>query len=140
MSGHKINVHWSFWLIAILALIWSLLGSINFLVQMSPEMLANFRESERIIIETRPMWATLAFGLAVFGGTGAAFLLLLKKSVALYLFSASFIGVLVTMLHSLGSGITFGVAEIIGIILMPVVVAAFLIWYCKRCEQKGWLG
>ncbi len=134
------NVHWSFWLIASIALIWSLLGSVNFLVQMSPEMLANFRESERMIIESRPLWATLAFGLAVFGGAVAALLLLLKKSVALYLFTASFIGVLVTTLHSLGAGITFGVAEIIGIILMPIVVAAFLIWYCKRCEQKGWLA
>ena len=136
----KKGIHLSFWLLASVALIWNLLGAINFVMQMDAEMLANYRESERMIIENRPLWATLGFAVAVFGGVLASLLLLLKKSMALYLFVASFIGVLITMLHSLGSGIQFGIAEIIGIILMPILVAVFLIWYCKRCEKKGWLS
>ncbi len=140
MNNSNISVHWSFWLLASVALIWNLLGAINFVMQMDAEMLVNYRESERMIIENRPLWATLGFAVAVFGGALASLLLLLKKSMALYLFVASFIGVLITMLHSLGSGIQFGVAEIIGIILIPIIVAVFLIWYCKRCEKKGWLS
>ncbi len=34
----------------------------------------------------------------------------------------------------------FGLGEIFGIILMPLVVAAFLIWYSKRTESKGWIS
>ena len=67
-------------------------------------------------------------------------LLLLRKSVSFYLFVASLLGVLVTMIHTLGVGIAFGIGEILGIILMPVVVAALLVWYAKDAGRKGWLS
>jgi hypothetical protein len=67
-------------------------------------------------------------------------LLLLRRSIAFYLFAASLLGVLVTMLHTLGSGIQFGLGEILGIILLPVVVAAFLAWYSMLAERKGWIS
>ncbi len=136
------GVHWSFWVIGAIALIWNVMGVINFLVQMNPEMLAAYRESERAIIEGRPLWATGGFAIAVFGGALGGLLLLLRKSAAKYLFIASLLGVIVTMIHSLGLGlgIDFGLGEILGIILMPLVVAAFLIWYSKRAESKRWLS
>jgi hypothetical protein len=84
--------------------------------------------------------ATIGFAIAVFGGALGCLLLLLKKSAAFYLFIASLLGVLVTMIHTLSIGITFGVGEIIGIILMPLVVAVYLIWYSKHVENKGWIN
>lgn len=134
------GVHWSFWVIAGLALLWNLASVTNFFVQMNSEMLATYRESERAIVESRPAWATGAFAIAVFGGALGCFLLLLRKSVAYYLFIASLLGVIVTMTHTLGIGFDFGLGEILGIILMPLVVAAYLIWYSKRVESKGWIG
>ena len=134
------TVHWSFWVIGVIALIWNLLGSVNFVVQMNPEMLSAYPESERAIIEGRPLWATGAFALGVLGGALGCVLLLLKKSIAFYVFIASLVGVIVTMIHTLTVGIGFGVGEILGIILMPVAVAALLIWYAKLAEKKGWLG
>jgi hypothetical protein len=138
-DGTTRGVHWSFWLIGAIALIWNGLGAVNFLVQMSPDSISAYRESERLIIDGRPLWATAAFALAVFGGTIGGLLLLLRRSVAFYLFAASLLGVLVTMLHTLGSGIEFGLGEILGIILMPVVVAAFLAWYSTLAQRKGWI-
>jgi len=44
------------------------------------------------------------------------------------------------MTHALGIGIDFSLGEILGIILMPLVVAAFLIWYSKHAESKGWIS
>ncbi len=127
------GVHWSFWAIGAVALIWNVMGVINFFVQMNPDVLAAYRESERAIIEGRPAWATGGFAIAVFGGALGCLLLLLRKSAAYYLFIASLLGVLVTMIHALGG-------EILGIILMPLVVAAFLIWYSKQAESKGWIS
>jgi hypothetical protein len=43
------------------------------------------------------------------------------------------------MIHALGVGIDFGLGEVLGIILMPLVVAIFLIWYSKRVKSKGWI-
>jgi len=132
------RVHWSFWLIGVVTLVWNVGGVINFLVQMNPEMLDAFRESERAIIEGRPAWATAAFAIAVFGGALGCLLLLFKKSVATYAFIASLLGVIVTMIHTLGVDIEFGLGEILGIILMPLVLAVFLIWYSTYAEGNGW--
>jgi hypothetical protein len=134
------SVHWSFWVISAVALIWNVMGVINFFVQMNPDTIAAYRESERAIIEGRPIWATVAFAAGVFGGALGALLLLLRKSAAYYLFIVSLAGVIVTMIHTLGIGIDFGVGEILGIILMPLVVAAFLIWYSRWAMRKGWVG
>jgi hypothetical protein len=139
-DGIARGVHWSFWVIGAIALIWNGLGAVNFLVQMSPDSIAAYRESERLIIDGRPLWATAAFAVAVFGGAIGALLLLLRRSVAFYLFAASLFGVLVTMLHTLGSGIEFGLGEILGIILMPLVVAAFLVWYSMLAQRRGWIN
>ena len=139
--GENINarVHWSFWLIGALALVWNVMGAINFIVQFNPEMVAAYRESERAIITVRPLWATAAFALAVFGGALGSLLLLFKNRLAYPVFIASLLGVIVTMIHTLDSGISFGVGEIVGIILMPLVVASLLIWYAKYAAQKGWI-
>ena len=134
------GVHWSFWVIGAVALIWNVMGAVNFFMQMDPDMLAAYRESERAIIEGRPAWATAGFAIAVFGGALGCLLLLLRKSVAFYLFIASLLGVIVAMTHTLGAGTDFGLGEILGIILMPLMVAAFLIWYSKLTENKGWIS
>jgi hypothetical protein len=134
------RVHWSFWMIGAVALIWNVMGVINFFMQMNPDVLAAYRESERAIVEGRPAWATGGFAIAVFGGALGCLLLLLRKSAAYYWFIASLLGVIVTMTHALGLGIEFSTGEILGIILMPLLVAAFLIWYSKRAESKGWVS
>lgn len=134
------RVHWSFWLIGVVALVWNVGGVINFFVQMNPEMLDAYRESERAIIEGRPAWATAAFAVAMFGGALGCLLLLFRKSVATYVFIASLLGVIVTMIHTLGVDIDFALGEILGIILMPFALAVFLIWYSKWTENKGWIS
>ena len=133
------GVHWSFWAIGVVALIWNSMTLINFLVQMNPDMVAAYRDSERAIIQGRPVWATGAFAIAAFGGALGSILLLLRKSAAYRLFIASLLGVIVTIAHTLGIGIDFGAGEILGIILMPVVVASFLLWYSKQAKSKAWI-
>ena len=137
------RVHWSFWAIGAVTLIWNVMGVINFFVQMNADALASFPESHRAIVEGRPAWATGAFAVAVFGGALGCLLLLLRKSAAYYLFIASLLGVIVQLIHTLGiasSTIDFGPFDILMIILMPLVVAAFLIWYSKWAESKGWIS
>ncbi len=135
-----VGVHWSFWAIGAIALIWNVLGAINFVVQMNPDSLAAYREVEQALIVGRPAWATVAFAIAVFGGSLGCLMLLLKKSAAFYLFIASLLGVIVTMIHTLGVDVDFGLGEILGIILMPLLVAAFLIWYSRRARSKSWIS
>src|SRR2546428_14119445 len=136
------SVHWSFWIIGAVALIWNVMGVINFFGQMNADALAAMPKAQRAIIEGRPAWATGAFAIAVFGGALGCLLLLLRKSAAYYLFIASLLGVIVQLIHTLGiasSTIDLSPFDISMIILMPLVVAPVLIWYPKWAESKGWI-
>jgi hypothetical protein len=140
---NRVGVHWSFWAIGAVALIWNAMGGINFVMQMNPETLASMPESHRAIAEARPAWASAAFAVSVFGGALGCVLLLLRKKVSYYLFIASFLGVIVTMTHALGmagSAFKFGPFELVLGVVMPIVVATFLIWYSKRAQTKAWIS
>ena len=131
------GIHWSFWIIIVVTLIFNVMGVINYFVQMNTDSLASFPESYRPIIEGRPAWATAAFAIAVFGCTLGCLLLLLRKSVASYVFIVSLLGVIVSMMHIFGvSG--FSSFEVWMGVLMQLVVTAFLIWYSKLTESKRW--
>ncbi len=132
------GVHWSFWIICVVTLIFNVMGVINYFAQMNADSLASFPESYRPIIEGRPAWATAAFAIAVFGGTLGCLLLLLRKSAAFYVLIASLLGVIVSMMHIFGVA-GFSSFEIWMGVLMQLVVTAFLIWYSKRAESKGWI-
>ena len=133
------GIHWSFWAITVVALIWNVLGGVNFFAQMDADTVATFPESHRAIIEGRPIWATAGFALGVFGGSFGCVLLLLRKSAALYVFILSLLGMIVTMIHTIGVGsskVSFSPVEIIVMIVMPLLVAAFLVWYSRLAENK----
>ncbi len=130
------GVHWSFWAIGVVALIWNLMGVMNFFMQMNAEIVATMPESYRTLIANRATWVTAAFGVAVFGGALGSLLLLFKKSVAFYLFIASLIGGIVQIIPTIGIG---DIESTIGTGVF-ILVAAFLIWYSKLAERKGWIS
>ena len=143
MTDESVNrVHWSFWAIGGATLIWNVLGGVNFFIQMDADTVASFPETHRAIINGRPSWATGGFAIGVFGGAVGCVLLLLRKSAAYYMFIASLLGMIVTMFHTSNiaiSKIDFSLVELFVMILLPVVVSVFLIWYSKQVESKGWV-
>ena len=138
--SEKGGVHWSFWVIGAVALIWNLMGAMNYVMQLNVEAVASMPETHRAIIDGRPVWATGGFAIGVFGGAIGAILLLLRKSAALIVFIVSLIGIMFTMIHTLGLGIHFNVFETVMMVVMPFVVAVFLIWYAKRAKSQGWIN
>lgn len=138
-----VNAHWSFWAIATVALIWNVMGSINFVWQMNADTLAALPESQRAMIEGRSAWATGAFAVAVFSGALGSLLLLLRKPQAYYFLIASFLAMVIKMaayLNKAGSTIRLSPSELTMFILMPLVVAVFLIGYSRHAERKGWVS
>lgn len=127
----NVQVRWSFWVIGLVLLIWNLLGCINFVMQLNPDVISAYAESEQSIIRNRPIWATSAFAVAVFGGALGCLLLLFKNSLCVPLFWSSLAGVVITMLHTLSLDISFSAGQWIGIIFMPIAIALFLITYSK---------
>ena len=56
------------------------------------------------------------------------------------MFIASLVGVIVTVIHTLGVNYDFTLVELFVMALMPLVVAALLVWYSKHAESKAWIG
>ena len=131
------SIHWSFWMIGAVTLAFNLLGSINFVVQMNPDSLAWFPEAYRPIIEGKPVWATAAFAIAVFGGAIGCLLLLLRKSAASYFFIASLFGVIMSMAH-ISSVVAFDSFESCVGVVVQFGATVFLIWYSTYARSKGW--
>jgi hypothetical protein len=127
-----------FYIIAVLALIWNLMGVGAYLVQafMTEEMIATLPEEQQaeFLIEY-PAWHTAFFALAVFGGALACFLLLAKKKMAYYLFIISGICAFAHQGYSLAT------VELSSIVMpiMIIIFCIFLIWYSKRCITEGLL-
>ena len=140
MSGKDTGgVHWSFWLAGAAALVWNAMGVLNFFMQMNPDVLATYPESHRAIVASQSAWVTASVAIAIFGGALGCVLLLLRKSGAIYLFSASLLGMIVVVAHTLSLPIDLSALDIVMIILMPLVVAALLVWYSRRAAIKGWI-
>ena len=138
MNNKSVNgTHWSFWLISVLALIWSFMGCINYILQMNPDTVAEYPEAARALVESRPAWATGAFAITVFGGALGAILLLFRKSAAYYVFIASLLGVIFTLIHTFSVEVSTGI--VVGS-LMSLIVGALLVWYSKYALKKNWIG
>ena len=132
------GVHWSFWVIGAVGLIFNLIGCMNYISQMNAETVASMPDVYRAIVESRPSWGTGAFAIAVFGGALGCFLLLLKKPVAVYVLIVSLVGAVIAQIPFLGMA-DFPVEAWIGW-LSQLVVGALLIWYSIWARGKGRVG
>ncbi len=144
MSENSNKPTGQFWAIAIIALIWNLLGVIMYIAQayMTDEMLAALPTEEQALYAEIPAWATAAFATAVFGGALGSLLLLLKNKLSRFLFLVSFIGILIQMYHSFFVSHQLDVYGP-GSAIMPImviIIGAFLIVYSRKATEKGWIS
>ena len=131
------EIHWSFWAIGVVGLLFNLMGCANFLSQMNSETVASMPEAYRAIVESRPAWATGAFAIAVSGGALGGILLLLRKSAAYYAFIASLGGAVGAQIPFFGmEGFP---SEAMAGWVSQLVVGSFLVWYAKYAERKSWI-
>ena len=140
-QSNKPNV--GFWIISVIALLWNLMGVLNYVAQayMTDDMKALLPEGQRQYMESVPAWATAAYAIAVFAGVLGCLLLLFRKRMAKTVFIISLLGVIVQMSHGFMSGIKDVYGP--GGIAMPIMIiglAAFLVWYSKFSESKSWLS
>ncbi|MBT8106975.1 MAG: hypothetical protein KJP17_01975 [Gammaproteobacteria bacterium] len=133
-----ISIHWSFWAVGALGLIYNLLGCVNFVSQMDAEAIASMPDVYRAIVESRPAWGTAAFALAVFGGLLGCLLLLLRKSAAFYVLIVSVVAAVAAQIPYFGM-VNLPSAAWIGW-LSQVAVGAFLVWYSTLAKSRNWIS
>lgn len=144
-TTHATRPTW-FWIVAIAALLWNLLGVLAFAVDIhlksTPAALAQLPAEQRVLYENVPIWATVAYAVAVFGGVLGSLMLVLKKRLALPLLVLSLVGVLVQFSHAFFFSDTF---KALGnnAMIMPmvvIVIAVLLVWFARLSIARGWIG
>lgn len=134
----------SYWIIAVVGLIWNLMGVMNFFGQtfMSDETMASLPEAQQELFQSVPLWMTIVFAIAVFTGTLGCIGLLLKKAWAVPLFLISLVTIVIQMSYSF---LITDYADIMGITSVIVmisifVIAAVLYFYSTQSKKKGWIS
>ena len=130
-----------FWIIAVLALLWNLVGVFNFISQLtiSAETLEALSPEERALYENTPVWVLTAFALAVSAGTLGAVALLFRRAFAVHLFSLSFVGIIVQFSHMI---FMTNAVEVLGYQVLPgagliFAIGVFLFLYSRRCAAQS---
>ncbi|WP_462248210.1 hypothetical protein [Ekhidna sp.] len=143
MTNGSVKAPTWFMVVAVIALIWNLLGVLAYLGEAfaTEEMIAAMTEEQRNMLENRPAWATAAFALAVWGGLFGCLLLVLKKKLSQLILFISLVGVLVQMIYNLfiaGSTVTYGPGQIVMALMIPLI-SILLVLMAKKGIAAGWL-
>jgi predicted permease len=134
----------AFWIIAVITLIWNIMGVMAYLEQayMTNEDRALLPEAEQALYSDIPAWFTAAFAFAVFGGLLGALALLLRKKWATSLFILSLLGIIIQMIYHFFISNAMDVYGPRGLIMpsMVLIIGFFLVWYSKKVTAHGWLN
>lgn len=138
------NVNTVFWIISVIAVLWNLMGVAAFGMDMtvSEESLELMSEAQRKMYEQNPMWLKLVYGVATIGGLIASIGLIMKKKWCINLFLVSLVAIVIQFGYVLFGTEAFSISGPTAAILPSVVIlyAAFLWYYSKQCDKRGWLS
>ena len=134
----------SFWIFAVLALLWNLMGVFQFFgaTFMLDAMVENLPEGQATLYRGIPTWYTVIFAIAVFAGLLGCITMLLRKKITVALFGISLLAVLVAQGYwILGTD----AMDVIGTssVIMPlivIVISIFLYFYNKGATENRWLN
>ena len=137
----------SFLIIAILALLWNIMGLFQFIMAafMKELMLETYSETytpqQMELFLNTPNLYYVVFGICTITGVLASIALLLKKKIAVPLFLVSLVTVLVIQgFWMLGTqAIALLGTEAIIMPMLVIVTSIFLYFYCKGARQNNWL-
>ena len=125
------------------ALAWNLLGVIAFIMQlfMTPDMISKLPIEQQAAYSNIPLWSTIAFAIAVFGGALGCILLLLRKAIARDVFALSLIAIFIQQFYNF---IVINSIELLGAsaVFMPlfvIVIAITLLLLSHTGKQQAWL-
>lgn len=141
-SGRGAKAPWHFWLISVVAVFWNAMGALDYFMTKTRNegYMSQFTPEQLEFFYSFPAWVVATWAIAVWGALFASVLLLLRRSLAVQLFLASFICMLITMFHNYGLSNGFDVVgDTFSLVFTGVifVIALFLFLYARGMDNKG---
>lgn len=133
-----------FWIIAIVLLLWNLMGASAFIVDtfFTDTLAGTYNEEQMNAINATPIWSKVLYGISTIGGLVAAILLITRKTGAIKVYAISLIAIIIHTVYNIGfAGAMelFGVGEGLIFPLVIIVLAIFEYWWSRYSASKGWL-
>lgn len=140
-QGHAPSTPRHLWIVGIVALLWSLMGAMDYVMtQTENEAYLNQFSTEQLeFFAGFPAWLVAFWAIAVWGEVLGAVLMLMRKKLAVTVLLVSFLSMVVTTIHNYAFG---GAADIVGgtgmfFSVVIFVVALGLYIYARRMAARG---
>ena len=145
MSETNTKIPTWYWVVATILFLWNLMGIASFYMHVfiTDEALAALPENEAALYGDYPMWTSIVFAIAVFGGALGTVGLLMKRKWAKPLFVLSLIAIVIQMYHSLfltESMVVYGAAEALTMPILVVLIAIYEITLANKAIRNGWIS
>ena len=134
-----------FWILAVVIVLWGLMGIGAFYmdISMKPEAVAQMSSYDQQLRASRPDWFLWLYGAAVWSGFIGGVLLLFRSTLAHPVFVASLVLVIAMF------GYIFAVTDLIavkgfvtaaGFPIVITAIAAVQVWLAAKARRHGWIG
>jgi hypothetical protein len=132
------------WIVGILSLIWNCFGAYDYVMSRTgnTEFLSKMGDPKVLIayMDGMPLYASIGWGLGVWGGLLGSILLLMRSRFAVHAFALSFIGMVLSFGGQyLGPPPPAGMSDGMGKYMPLVIMALGLLqlWYAWRENKDG---
>ena len=132
-----------FWVIAVVALLWNLMGCAIFSAELFAQeaFMEAMTEEQKEWVRTTPSWIYIVFAISVLTGLAGSVFLLMRKRISVPLFAFSLVAVVIQMGYTM---LIAGGIEVMGPsgAVMPTLVTVLAIaWlmFGLFAKKKGWL-
>jgi hypothetical protein len=128
--------------VAILALLWNLLGASAYLMDVTipPEAVAKMGDAEQAMYASRPVWFVAAYASAVWFGVAGSIALIWRKRWAQPLFVLSLLGLIAQDIALFSRPEVRGDLVVIFLQGLVFAIAVSLLLLARKGEREGWLG
>ncbi len=144
MENKQMKIPIWFWIVAIVIILWNIMGVLSFFSHtfISDEALQALPENERALYGEYPIWTQIVFAIAVFSGFIGSVGLLLRQKWTRIVFIISLCAIIPQMIHNVFFTKSIEVYGLIQAVTMPVlvvIIGILLIWLSAFGIRKGWL-
>ena len=130
------------WVIGIIALLWNAIGAFDYFMTQTKNVayLSAFPPEQLAFFYGLPAWVIAAWAIAVWGGVLGAVLLLLRRRLAVPVFLASLVGMVLTTFHNYVLSNAFELfpdtfSRVFTVVIIVITVGLYL--YARAMSKRG---
>ncbi len=133
-----------FWIVAVVALLWNIMGGMIFLTEMFAQEAAmeGMTDEQKAWVRSTPSWIYFVFGISVVTGLLGSIGLLMRRNFPVIVFSISFVAVLVQMIYTMVIAGGLQIMGPSGAVMPAIVIVLAFIWLVASIyfNRQGWLS